>query len=52
MVRRDILHRLKTAAREFPVVTIAGPRQSEKTTLFRMAFPKRPYVGLDSRDWS
>jgi len=31
--------KLREAARQFPVVTLTGPRQSGKTTLVRSAFP-------------
>lgn len=34
-------------ARRYPVVTITGPRQSGKTTLARMAFPRLPYANLE-----
>ena len=35
---------------EYPVVTILGPRQSGKTTLVRMNFPKKPYFSLEDPD--
>jgi uncharacterized protein len=34
-------------ARDYPVVTITGPRQSGKTTLCRQAFPSLAYVNLE-----
>lgn len=34
-------------ARDYPVVTISGPRQSGKTTLCRQAFPNLSYVNLE-----
>lgn len=40
----------RQAAREFPVVTITGPRQSGKTTLCRALFPSLPYVNLEPLD--
>ena len=33
-------------AKEYPVVTIIGPRQSGKTTLIKISFPGKPYVNL------
>jgi len=42
---------LKRAAREFPVVTLTGPRQSGKTTLLAHVFGKRyAYVSLEPPD--
>jgi len=40
----------RQAAREFPVVTITGPRQSGKTTLCRALFPNLPYANLEPLD--
>jgi hypothetical protein len=37
-------------ARQYPVVTVTGPRQSGKTTLCRAAFPDKPYVSLETPD--
>jgi predicted AAA+ superfamily ATPase len=37
-------------ARQYPIVTLTGPRQSGKTTLCRMAFPELPWVSLESPD--
>lgn len=39
---------LEKVAREFPVVTLLGPRQSGKTTLVQQTFPDKPYVNLES----
>jgi hypothetical protein len=47
MVNRIISHELLAAAKEYPVVTVFGPRQSGKTTLVRMTFPKKPYFSLE-----
>ncbi|MBC8372085.1 MAG: AAA family ATPase, partial [Planctomycetes bacterium] len=38
------------AVKDFPVVTITGPRQSGKTTLGRMALPRHEYVSLEDPD--
>lgn len=48
--QRDILKTLKKLSSDFPVVTIIGPRQSGKTTLVKMAFPKKAYVNLEELD--
>lgn len=50
MIRRQITDELLTAAREYPVVTVLGPRQSGKTTLVRASFPDLPYVTMEEPD--
>lgn len=50
MVRRALARQLFEAAKQYPVVTVLGPRQSGKTTLLRMAFPKKPYYSLEDPD--
>ena len=37
-------------ARQYPVVTVTGPRQAGKTTLCRAAFPDLPYANLERPD--
>lgn len=41
-------HLLRGVARRFPVVTLTGPRQSGKTTLARLTFPRHSYVSLET----
>ncbi len=50
MITRDISKELVLSAREYPVATILGPRQSGKTTLARMTFPGKPYFSLEDPD--
>ncbi|HOT29674.1 MAG TPA: ATP-binding protein [Candidatus Ozemobacteraceae bacterium] len=50
MIPRTIENLLKKLARQYPVITVTGPRQSGKTTLCRAAFPKMPYVSLEAHD--
>ena len=50
IIKRELLKRIKEAAKEFPVVAIVGPRQSGKTTLAQMAFKKHAYVSLEDYD--
>jgi uncharacterized protein len=48
MIKREIEVSLRRLARQYPVVTITGPRQSGKTTLVKRIFPNKPYVNLES----
>ncbi len=50
MIERDLSAELKKAARQFPSITLTGPRQSGKTTLCRALFPRHPYATLEATD--
>ena len=50
MFHRQLLPALLDRARQYPVVTVTGPRQAGKTTLCREAFPRKPYVNLEQPD--
>jgi hypothetical protein len=50
MIDRQMAPELKDAAREYPAVTVFGPRQSGKTTLVQMVFPKKAYRSLEDPD--
>jgi predicted AAA+ superfamily ATPase len=50
MKTREIQEEALACAREFPVVSIYGPRQSGKTTLARMCFPDKPWLSFESPD--
>lgn len=50
MYKRHLLPVLQDRARQMPVVTVTGPRQSGKTTLCRMAFADKPYANLEQPD--
>ena len=50
MFQREIETELKGLAKQYPVVTVLGPRQSGKTTLVRHAFPEMPYANLEFLD--
>ncbi len=49
MIKRELGEKLTELAKQFPVVTIEGPRQSGKTTLARAVFPDFTYVNLEDR---
>ena len=50
MVKRDLTEERLEAAREYPVVTVFGPRQSGKTTLVQINFPDKSYRSLEDPD--
>ena len=50
MITRKIQKELLVCAKEYPAVTILGPRQSGKTTLTKMAFPDHAYCSLEEPD--
>lgn len=50
MISRGLKQELLQSAREMPVLTLTGPRQSGKTTLVRACFPDYEYVTLENPD--
>ena len=50
MIEREITGRLTTLFRQYPFVTVTGPRQSGKTTLCRTTFPNLKHVNLEAPD--
>lgn len=48
MIPRLISEPLLAVAKEYPVVTVTGPRQAGKTTLVREVFPKHTYCNLEN----
>jgi predicted AAA+ superfamily ATPase len=50
MITRTISGELLDCSREYPVVTVVGPRQSGKTTLVQAVFPDKPYYSLEDPD--
>jgi hypothetical protein len=50
MIKRNIEPALKNLSKQYPVVTITGPRQSGKTTLCKNSFPDYKYVNLEALD--
>lgn len=50
LLTRTLQPVLLERARQYPIVTLTGPRQSGKTTLCRATFPALPWVSLESPD--
>lgn len=50
IIKRSLTEKVMEAALEFPVVAIVGPRQSGKTTLTQIAFPRHKYLSLEDHD--
>jgi len=47
MYQRQMKEELLSMSKDYPVVTLTGPRQSGKTTLVKSVFPNKPYVNLE-----
>ena len=50
MIIRTMTRELIESSREYPIVTVLGPRQSGKTTLVQHTFPDKPYFLLETPD--
>ena len=50
MIRRNLQKPIRTYAKQYPIVTIVGPRQSGKTTLARYMFPRHKYLSMENLD--
>lgn len=50
MIERVVKKQILRLAKQYPVVTITGPRQSGKTTLCQALFPHKSYVSLENPD--
>lgn len=51
MIPRSITPIIKNRLKEFPILTLTGPRQSGKTTLLRNSFPDYTYFNLERIDY-
>lgn len=47
---RTMAQELATLAKQYPVVSVMGPRQSGKTTLVKNTFSNKPYANLELPD--
>ena len=50
LIKRKLAQYVSRYFKQYPVITITGPRQSGKTTLARMVFPDLPYVNLEDME--
>ena len=50
MIEREITAQLVSLFKQYPFVTVTGPRQSGKTTLCRTVFPDLAYANLEAPD--
>lgn len=50
MIKRKIENTIRKLIKNYPIITLTGPRQSGKTTLLRSIFQDLPYVNLESPD--
>ncbi|MDA0349299.1 MAG: ATP-binding protein [Verrucomicrobia bacterium] len=50
MIQRVAEKKIREYAKQYPIVTITGPRQSGKTTLARHIFKNKAYVSLEDID--
>ena len=50
MIKRTLTEKLVQLLKQFPIVSVTGPRQSGKTTLVKNAFQELPYVSLENPD--
>lgn len=48
LIKREIQEELQNLMKEYPVVTITGPRQSGKTTLAQITYPNCNYCNLEN----
>src|SRR5437870_3448894 len=50
MINRLLSKSILKLSRQFPIVSVMGPRQSGKTTLVKNLFPKADYVSFEDPD--
>ncbi len=50
MINRTLKDKLLSLAKQYPILTLTGPRQSGKSTLLKNTFPNYRYVSLEDPD--
>jgi len=50
MIQRQQQAKLLSLAKQFPVISVIGPRQSGKSTLVKHSFPKYDYISFEDID--
>lgn len=50
MTVRDLDDKIRHLSQKFPIVTLTGPRQSDKSTLLKYLFSDYRYVSLENLD--
>jgi uncharacterized protein len=50
LIPRKIATIVREIEKEYPVITLVGPRQSGKTILSKMLYPDKPYYSLENPD--
>jgi predicted AAA+ superfamily ATPase len=50
MIERSLTKSIKRLIKQYPVISLTGPRQSGKTTLLKTFFPEYTYVSLENPD--
>jgi predicted AAA+ superfamily ATPase len=50
MIKRQLQSKLTSLSKQFPVISVIGPRQSGKTTLVKTTFPKYQYISFEDID--
>ncbi len=50
IIQREITRKLIALSKKFKIVSVMGPRQSGKTTLVQLAFPKYAYASMEDTD--
>lgn len=49
-IKRELQSDILSLSKQYPVISITGPRQSGKTTLVKKVFPNKKYVSLENPD--